>query len=59
MLGRSDVYDRVPYFFSDQYDVGMEYAGLARSGTGSSSAVIPRRGNSSRSGSREIACWRA
>jgi 3-phenylpropionate/trans-cinnamate dioxygenase ferredoxin reductase component len=30
MLGRSDVYDRVPYFFSDQYDVGMEYAGLAR-----------------------------
>ena len=23
-------YDRVPYFFSDQYDVGMEYAGFAR-----------------------------
>jgi 3-phenylpropionate/trans-cinnamate dioxygenase ferredoxin reductase subunit len=31
MLGRDDVYDRLPYFFSDQYDVGMEYAGLARS----------------------------
>ena len=30
MLGRSEVYDRVPYFFSDQYDVGMEYAGYAR-----------------------------
>jgi 3-phenylpropionate/trans-cinnamate dioxygenase ferredoxin reductase component len=30
MLGRSEVYDRVPYFFSDQYDVGMEYAGFAR-----------------------------
>jgi 3-phenylpropionate/trans-cinnamate dioxygenase ferredoxin reductase component len=30
MLGRSAVYDRVPYFFSDQYDVGMEYAGFAR-----------------------------
>jgi 3-phenylpropionate/trans-cinnamate dioxygenase ferredoxin reductase component len=31
MLGESDVYDRLPYFFSDQYDVGMEYAGSARS----------------------------
>jgi 3-phenylpropionate/trans-cinnamate dioxygenase ferredoxin reductase component len=27
MLGREVSYDRVPYFFSDQYDVGMEYAG--------------------------------
>jgi 3-phenylpropionate/trans-cinnamate dioxygenase ferredoxin reductase component len=31
MLGDPDVYDRLPYFFSDQYDVGMEYAGFARS----------------------------
>jgi 3-phenylpropionate/trans-cinnamate dioxygenase ferredoxin reductase subunit len=31
MLGRGEPYDRLPYFFSDQYDVGMEYAGLARS----------------------------
>jgi 3-phenylpropionate/trans-cinnamate dioxygenase ferredoxin reductase subunit len=30
MLGREDVYDRVPYFFSDHYDVGMEYSGHAR-----------------------------
>jgi 3-phenylpropionate/trans-cinnamate dioxygenase ferredoxin reductase component len=30
MLGEPDVYDRLPYFFSDQYDVGMEYAGFAR-----------------------------
>jgi 3-phenylpropionate/trans-cinnamate dioxygenase ferredoxin reductase subunit len=30
MLDRAAVYDRVPYFFSDQYDVGMEYAGFAR-----------------------------
>jgi 3-phenylpropionate/trans-cinnamate dioxygenase ferredoxin reductase component len=30
MLGDPDVYDRLPYFFSDQYDVGMEYAGFAR-----------------------------
>jgi 3-phenylpropionate/trans-cinnamate dioxygenase ferredoxin reductase component len=30
MLGQSASYDRLPYFFSDQYDVGMEYSGLAR-----------------------------
>jgi 3-phenylpropionate/trans-cinnamate dioxygenase ferredoxin reductase subunit len=29
MLGRDLAYDRIPYFFSDQYDVGMEYAGYA------------------------------
>jgi 3-phenylpropionate/trans-cinnamate dioxygenase ferredoxin reductase subunit len=29
MLGRGEPYDRIPYFFSDQYDVGMEYAGHA------------------------------
>ena len=28
MLGRAEPYDRIPYFFSDQYDVGMEYSGL-------------------------------
>ena len=32
MLGRDKAYDRVPYFFSDQYDVGMEYSGRATSG---------------------------
>ena len=31
MLGHADIYDRLPYFFSDQYDIGMEYTGLARS----------------------------
>jgi len=30
MLGHGDAYDRLPYFFSDQYDVGMEYTGFAR-----------------------------
>jgi 3-phenylpropionate/trans-cinnamate dioxygenase ferredoxin reductase component len=30
MLGQDVTYDRVPYFFSDQYDVGMEYAGHSR-----------------------------
>lgn len=29
MLGKEAGYDRLPYFFSDQYDVGMEYAGYA------------------------------
>jgi 3-phenylpropionate/trans-cinnamate dioxygenase ferredoxin reductase component len=30
MLGGNEPYDHIPYFFSDQYDVGMEYSGLAR-----------------------------
>jgi 3-phenylpropionate/trans-cinnamate dioxygenase ferredoxin reductase component len=29
MLGDQAPYERLPYFFSDQYDVGMEYAGYA------------------------------
>ena len=29
MLGEATAYDRLPYFFSDQYDVGMEYSGFA------------------------------
>jgi 3-phenylpropionate/trans-cinnamate dioxygenase ferredoxin reductase subunit len=31
MLGEQVSYDRIPYFFSDQYDVGMEYSGYATS----------------------------
>ena len=27
MMGSSDTYDTLPYFYSDQYDVGMEYTG--------------------------------
>ncbi|MEV6752231.1 FAD-dependent oxidoreductase [Streptomyces sp. NPDC051214] len=33
MLGQDVTYDRVPYFFSDQYDVGLEYSGWAPPGT--------------------------
>ncbi|KNB52968.1 NAD(P)/FAD-dependent oxidoreductase [Streptomyces caatingaensis] len=33
MLGREVVHDRVPYFFSDQYDLGMEYSGYAPPGS--------------------------
>jgi 3-phenylpropionate/trans-cinnamate dioxygenase ferredoxin reductase subunit len=30
MLGREVPYARLPYFFSDQYEIGMEYTGHAR-----------------------------
>ncbi|MET7284694.1 FAD-dependent oxidoreductase [Streptomyces sp. NPDC005573] len=33
MLGRDTVHDRVPYFFSDQYDLGLEYSGWAPPGS--------------------------
>ncbi len=32
MLGQQVSYDRVPYFFSDQYDLGMEAAGVPEPG---------------------------
>jgi 3-phenylpropionate/trans-cinnamate dioxygenase ferredoxin reductase component len=32
MLGRGASYDRVPYFYTDQYDLGTEYAGYAGPG---------------------------
>lgn len=31
MLGNTTTYDRIPYFYSDQYDLSMEYAGYTRS----------------------------
>lgn len=37
MLGADEPFDRVPYFFSDQYEVGMEYSGHA---TGEHELVI-------------------
>ena len=33
MLGQDVAYDRLPYFFSDQYDLGMEYTGYVPPGT--------------------------
>ena len=33
MLGQEVVYDRVPYFYTDQYDLGMECSGLPSPGT--------------------------
>jgi 3-phenylpropionate/trans-cinnamate dioxygenase ferredoxin reductase subunit len=32
MLGVGTPFTKVPYFFSDQYEIGMEYSGLARPG---------------------------
>lgn len=32
MLGQDVVYDRLPYFFTDQYDLGMEYTGYVEPG---------------------------
>ena len=40
MLGREAVYDRVPYFYTDQYDLSMEYTGYA--GPGGCDEVIFR-----------------
>jgi 3-phenylpropionate/trans-cinnamate dioxygenase ferredoxin reductase subunit len=40
MLGQDVTFDRVPYFFTDQYDLGMEYSGLAGPG-----AMVVYRGN--------------
>jgi len=40
MLGQPVSYDRVPYFFTDQYDLGMEYSGLGGPGD-----TVVTRGN--------------
>ncbi|MEV7885848.1 NAD(P)/FAD-dependent oxidoreductase [Streptomyces sp. NPDC002817] len=32
MLGEDAVYDRLPYFYTDQYDLGMEYTGHVEPG---------------------------
>jgi 3-phenylpropionate/trans-cinnamate dioxygenase ferredoxin reductase subunit len=32
MLGQDAAYDRVPYFYTDQYDLSMEYAGYTEPG---------------------------
>lgn len=32
MLGQDATYDRLPYFYTDQYDLGMEYTGHVRPG---------------------------
>ena len=39
MAGQDVTFDRVPYFFTDQYDVGMEYSGTT---DGYDRVVVPR-----------------
>ncbi|RST19567.1 NAD(P)/FAD-dependent oxidoreductase [Streptomyces sp. WAC05374] len=54
MLGQDAPYERLPYFFTDQYDLGMEYTGHV--GPGGYDRVVFR----GRTGSREfIAFWLA
>jgi 3-phenylpropionate/trans-cinnamate dioxygenase ferredoxin reductase subunit len=52
MLDKRTVYERLPYFFSDQYDLGMEYIGYAAPG-GYERVVV--RGD--RAGREFIAFW--
>ena len=52
MLGQPVVYDAVPYFYSDQYDLGMECAGLPTPG---SYDEVAFRGD--RAGGEFIAFW--
>ncbi|WP_280276716.1 NAD(P)/FAD-dependent oxidoreductase [Nocardia wallacei] len=52
MLGKPATYDRLPYFFTDQYDLGMEYTGYVAPGADASVVV---RGDT---GTREfVAFW--
>jgi 3-phenylpropionate/trans-cinnamate dioxygenase ferredoxin reductase component len=48
--GQRDTYDRLPYFFSDQYDLGMEYVGHGDAGD----TVVVRGDRAAR---RFIAFW--
>jgi len=52
MLDRSAQYDRLPYFYTDQYDLGMEYLGHAP--TGSYAEVVVR---GDQTGREFIAFW--
>lgn len=40
MLGAPDPYDKLPYFFTDQYDVNMEYTGWVDVRTGYDDVVV-------------------
>ena len=61
MLDRPATYDRLPYFFTDQYDLGMEYTGFVA--PGATTSVVVRGDTASREfvafwldqGNRELA----
>jgi len=52
MLGIATPYERIPYFFSDQYDLGMEYSGYAKAWDRVVLRGDPAQGSPSPSGSR-------
>ena len=55
VLGADATEDRLPYFYTDQYDLGMEYVGFAQSsGDGAYDEVVVRGDLASR---RFIAFW--
>ena len=60
MLGSTQAYDRLPYFYTDQYDLGMEYTGDV--GPQGHDRVVTaatwRRARSSRSGCAAARCRR-
>lgn len=60
MLGKHAEYAELPYFFTDQYGLGMEYVGHAPNIGASFSAATLLGVNSSRSGSTPTTeFWRA
>jgi 3-phenylpropionate/trans-cinnamate dioxygenase ferredoxin reductase subunit len=52
MLGQQVSYDRMPYFYTDQYDIGMEYTGYVE--PGGYDRVVTR---GDVSGERFVAFW--
>lgn len=52
MLGQSESFEEIPYFYTDQYDVGMEYSGY---GPMTKGAKVVYRGN--RDAREFIAFW--
>ena len=62
MLGQDVSYDQVPYFYTDQYDLGMEYTGFSDLAAGRPGGLPRRPGgaaSSSRSGSAATGWWPA
>lgn len=59
MLGQDAAFDRIPYFFTDQYELGMEYTGYVEPGGYDQVvfAATSRPVSSSRSGWRASGCW--
>ena len=59
MLGQRVAYQKIPYFFSDQYDLGMEYQRVCRHlDDRGLSGAIRDAGRSSSSGSARARCGR-